>query len=129
MIRRYPLKCDAADEIPGREKGVGSFSIRLPTSQFSHSLNQLIQVSDSDSDSPDYSKSTIDWGAGQKVYSRIYRTNGGRDEKRQVKNEDEMCRKRREEEQQQFSGTFCLMGHVSERGYESSVKSYSLKHL
>ena len=40
-----------------------------------------------------------------------------------------LCRKRREEEQQQFSGTFCLMGHVSERGYESSVKSYSLKHL
>ena len=89
MIRRNPLKCDAADEIPGREKGVGSFSIRLPTFQFSHSLNQLIQASDSDSDSPDFSKSTIDWGAGQKVYSRIYRTNGGRDEKRQVKNEDE----------------------------------------
>ena len=68
---------------------MGSFSIRLPTSQFSHSLNQLIQASDSDSDSPDFSKSTIDWRAGQKVYSRIYRTNGGRDEKRQVKNEDE----------------------------------------
>ena len=34
-----------------------------------------------------------------------------------------LCRKRREEEQQQNSGTFCLMGHVSERGYESSVKS------
>ena len=89
MIQRNPLKCDAADEIPGREKGVGSFSIRLPTFQFSHSLNQLIQASDSDSDSPDFSKSTIDWETGQKVYSRIYRTNGGRDEKRQVKNEDE----------------------------------------
>ena len=68
---------------------MGSFSIRLPTSQFSHSLNQLIQASDSDSDFPDFLESTIDWRARQKVYTRIYRTNGGRDEKRQVKNEDE----------------------------------------
>ena len=85
---------------------MGSFSIRLPTFQFSHSLNQLIQASDSDSDSPDFSKSTIDWGAGQKVYSRIYRTNGGRDERDKLRMKMNLCRKRREE------GTATIQRHI-----------------
>ena len=108
---------------------MGSFSIRLPTSQFSHSFNQLIQASDSDSDSPDFSKSTIDSGPSKRftlVFTEQMEAEMRRDKLRMKMN---LCRKRREEEQQQFSGTFCPMGHVSERGYESSVKSYSLKHL
>ena len=91
---------------------MGCFSIRLPTFQFSHSLNQLIQASDSDSDSPDsdFSKSTIDLGAGQKVYSRIYRTNGGRDEKRQVKNEDEFV------QEEERGGTATIQRHILSDG-------------